>query len=376
MNNKKFVIFIDLKDFTYKNALLTDMQIEEILTAFEDIVVASADKYGLTIVKSIGDAYLVLWERGDNAFAFSQEILTESRKYDKEQKIEIKKIGLRVTMTFWTVTKKESMKLDDYFGESINLWSRMMSVTPKSAIFCTKEVVDMLKTTKWVTPIEVGEFPFHGILTDTLIYALTDVSKQEIQEILKYGQSPKTTILQECDEIVFRSSCVAALLSLQPIPLLDSYNILCVHLYMILKLSGKFGRRVSLNSGSKIFVEIISPLSLSYVSLQGASAATKILLPGIGWYIIAPLSFAVSYALWKVYTAYFFYDRAGQKMNTTQIRDLFFKQKDEWKKIGKSQKKEIFITGKKFYKDILSVKTEAWFSKVKNDILSILKKKK
>ena len=129
--------------------------------------------------------------------------------------------------------------------------------------------------------VKVGEFQFQGILYDTPIFSLTEISSAEIEELMKYGKTPKTSILQECDEIVFRSSCVAALLSLQPIPLIDTYNILCVHLYMILKLSGKFGRRVSLNSGSKIFLEIVSPLSLSYMSLQGVSAITKIVLPGV-----------------------------------------------------------------------------------------------
>lgn len=376
MDNKKFVIFTDLKDFTYKNALLTDIQIEEILSAFEKVVLTAAKKYSVQVVKSIGDAYLALWDDGKKVYGFSQMILRESLKYDETQKIEIKKIGLRITLTHGGVTQKDSMQLDDYFWESINLGSRMMGIAPKSSIFCTKEVVEKLKNLPEVTPIEVWDFPFHGILKDTSIYSLTDISKQEIHELMKYGQTPKTTMLQECDEIVFRSACVAALLSLQPIPLLDSYNILCVHLYMILKISGKFGRRVSLNSGSKIFLEIISPLSLSYVSLQWASAVTKIVLPWIGGYIIAPLSFAVSYALGKVYTAYFFYDQWGQKMQTADIKSLFFKQKDEGVKIWKSQKKEILLTGKKFYKDILSVKRETWFSKVKNDILSILKKKK
>lgn len=84
---------------------------------------------------------------------------------------------------------------------------------------------------------------------------------------------------------------------LQPIPFIESYNIIAVHLYMVIKLSQKFGRPVNLQSGGKIFLEIVTPLSLSYVGIQGLGSMSKLLLPGVGGIIFAPITFAVTYAL-------------------------------------------------------------------------------
>lgn len=374
MNTKKYVIFTDLKDFTYKNALLTDSQIESILSSFEGIVTNSAKRHNIELVKSIGDAYLALWDSPDSAYAFAKDILILSQAYDKKQKIEIKEIWLRVTLTCGSVSSKKSLDQVDYFWECINLGSRMMSITPKGEIFCTQDIVKNLTNTEKYSEF-VWEYQFHGILSTTPIYSLTELSDIQKQELNPNTQNISANILKECDDIVFRSSCVAALLSLQPIPVIDTYNIIGVHLYMILKISSKFNHKMNTKTAWGVFLEIISPLSLSYIWLQGISTLSKILLPGIWGYLIAPTSFAVSYALWKIYTSYFYYTIAGQKMAKSDIKLLFSKQKHSGKEMAKTRKKEIFSTGKNFYKEVLSIKWEKGFSEVKKEILSMLQKK-
>lgn len=74
-SEKKFIIFTDLKDFTYKNALLTDSQIAEILTKFHEVVQKSSDTHRIKNIKAIGDAYFLLTDSFSDAYNFSQEIL-------------------------------------------------------------------------------------------------------------------------------------------------------------------------------------------------------------------------------------------------------------------------------------------------------------
>jgi uncharacterized protein (DUF697 family) len=83
-----------------------------------------------------------------------------------------------------------------------------------------------------------------------------EISKQEILDI----NSDKRTLLQECDIIVFRSACVSAILSSQPVPFIENFNIIGVHLYMIVKISQKLERSITLRSSSKICKEVISPI--------------------------------------------------------------------------------------------------------------------
>ena len=60
MSEKKFIIFTDLKDFTYKNSLLTSRQIQDLLTQFDVYVKQTSEKHNVKILKSIGDAYLLI----------------------------------------------------------------------------------------------------------------------------------------------------------------------------------------------------------------------------------------------------------------------------------------------------------------------------
>jgi class 3 adenylate cyclase len=78
MSEKKYIIFTDLKDFTYKNSLLTDTQISEILSTFQHIVEESAKQRKIKIVKSIGDAYFSVSEDPEDAYNFAKDILEQS----------------------------------------------------------------------------------------------------------------------------------------------------------------------------------------------------------------------------------------------------------------------------------------------------------
>jgi len=140
MKQQKYIIFTDLKDFTYKNALLTDSQVETILHTFDTIVRKSADRHQVKLVKSIGDAYFSVSETAQNAYKFAQDILDTSFEYDAKQHIDLKKISLRVTITYGSITQNKALDLEDYFGEAINLGARVMDMTPAGYIFCTQEI--------------------------------------------------------------------------------------------------------------------------------------------------------------------------------------------------------------------------------------------
>ncbi len=82
------------------------------------------------------------------------------------------------------------------------------------------------------------------------------MSEQELNHL----HHRENTDFQNCDDIIFRASCVAAVLSIQPIPFLENFNLIATHLYMILKISERFELEVNLKESSKIFAELITPL--------------------------------------------------------------------------------------------------------------------
>lgn len=121
MSKKKYIIFTDLKDFTYKNTLLTASQIQAILSEFHRLVQSTSELYGVKVLKSIGDAYFIISENALSAYKFSTDLLRASLEHDASHKLEIKKLSLRLTVTYGTITQNTSLTLEDYFGEAINL---------------------------------------------------------------------------------------------------------------------------------------------------------------------------------------------------------------------------------------------------------------
>lgn len=368
--DKKYIIFTDLKDFTYKNALLTDEQIKKILKEFDSLVQAGAKKYSVQIIKSIGDAYLSVCDSPSNAYKFANFILEESKKHDEKEHIDLKKISLRATITYGSVTQNRVLDLDDYFWEAINLWARIMDMTPAGQIFCWDAVQKKLQ--KICKVQYIWDYWFHGILTDVPLYSLTPIS-QELINTLKKSQDSR---LKECDELVFRASCVAAVLSIQPVPFLENLNLVAVHLYMIVRISQKFGNSLSLKQSSQVLTELIAPLWISYAAFQWSASLVKILLPWIGWFLFAPVSFSVSYALGKLYIMYFYYQDSGEVLTPELIKELYKKHKKEWKKLAKDRKEDIVSIGKKYSGEVLSFKKGKEFTKVQQDTIVMLQSKK
>jgi len=369
-SEKKYIIFTDLKEFTYKNTLLTDSQISTILEKFHEIVKTWADTYGVKIIKSIWDAYFAISDNAEPAYRFSNEILSLSQKYDEKQNIALKKISLRITITYWNITQNTALDLEDYFGEAINLWARIMDMTPEGKIFCTEQVKENLSSKKKAQYI--WDFSFHGILQELPLYSLTPIS----EEMIKLLKDSHDSHLQECEDIVFRSSCVAAILSVQPLPFLENFNLVAVHLYMIVRISAKFDKNLSLKDSSKVFQELIAPLWLSYAAFQWSASMIKILLPWIWGYLFAPVSFSVSYALWKLYIMYFYYQASGEVLTPELIKELFKKHRIEGKNLAKSRKSDILWIWKLYSKEVIHIWNHKEFTKVQKDTIEMLKSKK
>lgn len=369
MSEKKYIIFTDLKDFTYKNTLLTDSQVAEILSSFDAIIRQASKTYAVSVIKNIGDAYFIIAEKVQNAYEFAQAILEASQSYDAQCKIDIKKISLRVTLTYGTIARNTALELEDYFGEAINLGARIMDMTPAGKIFCSEEVKHALG--EHIEAEYLWKYTFHGILTEIPLYSLTEISKQEIEFLRDRDDSE----LKMAEDLVFRASCVAAILSVQPLPFLENLNLVAVHLYMIVRISHIFWKQLDVKQGSDIFWELIAPLGISYAAFQGSASMIKILLPGIGWYLFAPVSFSVSYALGKVYLMYFYYQKSGETLSAELIKELFTKHKREGKKIAAERKADIITIGKKYSQEILHIKKSQEFSQVQKDTIRMLRGK-
>ena len=68
------VVFTDIKNFTLKTSLLTQMQIWNFLNKQDEIVLPIISKYFWKIIKTIWDSYMIVFEKAENAVIASIEI--------------------------------------------------------------------------------------------------------------------------------------------------------------------------------------------------------------------------------------------------------------------------------------------------------------
>ncbi len=369
MLENKYSIFADIKNFTHKTEKLSVDNITELLSWFDELVKSLATTHELTVVKAIGDAYFLVGDAPQEVYDFSQALLKESQKQDAQQKNTLMTLELRVTICYGAVAKNIILGKQDYFWDSINLCSRMMQIAPKGSILCNKEASTYIDA-PWMT--HVGMFHFRGIQEEVEVMSVTKLSKKEVNSISRQH----TQFEQECDDIIFKTSCVAAILSAQPIPFLENFHLVGVQLYMLMKLSETLWLPISMKESSKIFLEVITPLGLSYIAFQWGAAAIKIILPGIGWYFVAPVSFSVSYSLGKIYMLYFLAQKSWQSLDNDTIQSLYNEYKKQAKKIAKNSKSEIIDTGKKYAQEVKDFTKKKEFLHVQDTTVDQLKKSK
>lgn len=106
-------------------------------------------------------------------------------------------------------------------------------------------------------------------------------------------------------EVVTIASYAAAAASLVPVPLVDVALLLPVHTAMVMTIGHVHGRNLSDAEAKRVALELGAVAGVTLAGRAALSALKKVLLPGLGGFLAAPASFAVTYALGRVANIYF-----------------------------------------------------------------------
>ena len=142
---KKAVIFTDIKDFTLKNSLLTQKQIRDYLSTQDEIVFPLIKSNKGTLVKTMGDAYMIVFDTAKDAVQMAIDIQEALKKYNDKVSYNLYKIELRITINFWEVQKEQTVIGEDYFGDIINIASRLQYSIDENKIYVTNLVIQEIK---------------------------------------------------------------------------------------------------------------------------------------------------------------------------------------------------------------------------------------
>ena len=326
------IMFSDIKDFTLKTSLLTSKQIDFILTEHEKIVVPIVRLFEGHIIKTLWDAYMVLFHDPQKALQCAIEIQKKCSEFNKEKKLNLHKLELRISINEGEVIRKMTSQWEDIFGEAVNMSHRLESITPENKIFVTGEFFLNAKSFEEFYFYSHGKTTFKWILREVDIYEavykeedIISLQKWTLQrlDLNTWYTSEYQQKVKEADEVIFTAASVWALLGIQPIPFLDTFNLVPIHAYMLIRIAKIYGHNLDIHEAIELTKKMIAGIWLSYLALQWAIWASKIFMPFIAGYVTIPLNFSTTYSLWKIFSSYYYHTIYGIAFSNSEMKDLF-----------------------------------------------------
>lgn len=139
---------------------------------------------------------------------------------------------------------------------------------------------------------------------------------------------PERQRAEAAKRFVERCGYASAALTLLPVPFSDVFAVVPLHVGMVAGIGEIYGREITRDSATELCLKIGTAAGLSLVGRRLVTAATKVLLPGLGGLLAAPAMYAQTIALGTVVRAWFERDGA---LSDVEIKVLFGKAAEEAK---------------------------------------------
>ena len=151
------IVLTDIVGYTETTAAQSRMDNERLLATHNRILLPLVRAYGGRLVKSIGDALLMVFSSPTDAMLCAMSMQDALFQYNRD-KDEDEQIHIRVAASLGEVR----VTRDDIFGEPVNTTSRIEGVTPKDEIYFS-EAIYMAMNKAEVPSQEVGWKDLKGI---------------------------------------------------------------------------------------------------------------------------------------------------------------------------------------------------------------------
>jgi class 3 adenylate cyclase len=173
-------MFTDIKGFTERTSATSREELVGLLKKHDSLLIPVINKFSGTIVKTIGDAFLVTFDSPTNAVLCGIMIQQNLRDYNAGRK-ESEMINIRVSVNMGEVEIRDG----DVFGEAVNIAARLEGVTEASEIYFTESVYLAMNKAE-VPSSEVGSFRLKGIPEAIKVYrVIQDTNSDNFQKIIE-----------------------------------------------------------------------------------------------------------------------------------------------------------------------------------------------
>lgn len=158
------VMFTDLKGFTERTSTQSRDELNYLLDTQDTLIRPIIEKYGGTIVKTIGDAFMVTFESPTNAVHCGVDIQDALREHNTDTHAE-HQLHLRMGINSGEV----SLKNGDVFGEPVNIASRIEGIAEPGEVYFTDSVYLAMNKNE-IPSAEVGKRHLKGIAEMVTVY--------------------------------------------------------------------------------------------------------------------------------------------------------------------------------------------------------------
>src|SRR3954467_13895537 len=184
-------MFTDIQGFTARTSVSTREGIDKLLDAHDRLLKPGFATFRGTIVKTIGDAFLVWFESPTDAVLCGVTIQEVLRKHNEAAPAELQ-LRVRVAINIGDVEMRGQPEGSargwgsggnapgnhDLFGEAVNLASRLEGIAEAGEVWFT-EAVYLTMNRHEVPTAEVGERTFKGIPNPVRVYKVIPDPKSD-----------------------------------------------------------------------------------------------------------------------------------------------------------------------------------------------------
>jgi len=158
------VMFTDMKEFTSRTSRGSRAQVEHLLTMHDNVIRPIFGKFEGTVIKTIGDAFLVTFESPTDAVLCGIKIQETVTRHNKNA-LEAERFEVRVAINSGEVHLKDN----DIFGEPVNIAARIEAIAEPNEIYFT-EAVYLTMNKNEIPSSEVGSRHLKGIPEQVRVY--------------------------------------------------------------------------------------------------------------------------------------------------------------------------------------------------------------
>lgn len=158
------ILLTDIEDFTPKTSRKTRADILRMIDEHKALVLPVLEGKGGRLIKTIGDAFLVVFESPTDAVLAGVEVQRLLREYNADKQGD-DRLDVRIAINSGEVTLADN----DVFGEPVNITARINGIAEAGEVFFT-EAVYLAMNKMEVPSSEVGLLQLKGIAEKIRVY--------------------------------------------------------------------------------------------------------------------------------------------------------------------------------------------------------------